>query len=293
MIVVAGGTGILGTRLVCRLVERGERVRILTRDPANVEHLADLGVEVAVGDVRNPHSLVAAVAGADTVISAVHGFVGPGGVSPATVDDAGNGHLIAAAARARAAFVLVSVVGASPNHPMDLFRAKHAAEQALMASGARWTIVRSTSFIETWGRVMGEQLHATGKVMVFGRGDNPINFVSATDVSALVELATLDPSLAGRVVEIGGSKELTFNQLAALLQEVTGRRGQVRHIPRAMLRIMAVTAGPVRPTLARQARAAVVMDTTDMTFDPTPIRQEFPNLPDMDLAVAIKQLLTP
>jgi uncharacterized protein YbjT (DUF2867 family) len=70
------------------------------------------------------------------VISAVHGFAGPGSVTPATVDDAGNGHLIAAAARAGAAFVLVSVVGASPNHPMDPFRAKHAAEQKLIASGA-------------------------------------------------------------------------------------------------------------------------------------------------------------
>jgi uncharacterized protein YbjT (DUF2867 family) len=140
---------------------------------------------------------------------------------------------------------------------------------------------------------MGEPLRTAGKVIVFGRGENPINFVSASDVSALVELVTVDPNLQGRAIEIGGTTELTFNQLAALLQEMTGRRGRVRHVPRAMLRIMAMTAGRVKPTLARQARAAFVMDTTNMTFDPSPIRQELPSLPDTDLAVALKQLLTP
>ena len=83
------------------------------------------------------------------MVSAVHGFAGPGGVSPASVDRAGNAHLIHAAARAGAAFVLVSVVGASPGHPIGLFRAKHAAEDMLRSSGIPWTMVRATAFMET------------------------------------------------------------------------------------------------------------------------------------------------
>ena len=74
MIVVAGGTGTLGTRLVPRLARAGHVVRVLTRDPARARHLAGLRVEVVRGDVRDPAQVAQAVRGAGMVISAVHGF---------------------------------------------------------------------------------------------------------------------------------------------------------------------------------------------------------------------------
>ena len=92
-----------------------------------------------------------AVDGADVVVSAVHGFAGPGGVSPASVDRDGNRHLVDAAVRAGATVILMSVVGAAPDSPMELFRMKYAAEQHLRARGTPWTIVRSTAFLETCG----------------------------------------------------------------------------------------------------------------------------------------------
>jgi NADH dehydrogenase len=183
------------------------------------------------------------------------------------------------------------MVGASPGHPIGLFRAKHAAEETLRASGIRWTIVRATAFIETWATIMGQQLVTSGKIPVFGRGDNPVNFVSATDVSALVELAVTDRSLCGRVLELGGPDNLTFNQLAAVVQEISGHHGAVRHIPRPTLRTMAWLTAAVKPALARQARAALVMDTLDMTFDPTPGRRAFPDLPEIGVRSALKALL--
>ena len=291
MIVVAGGTGTLGTRLVPRLAGQGLAVRVLTRDPARARHLAGLSVEVAGGDVRDPGSLTRALRGASTVISAVHGLAGPGGVSPASVDRAGNAHLIDAAARTGAAFVLVSVVGASSGHPIELFRAKHAAEEALRASSIPWTIVRATAFMETWGTIMGPPLQTSGKILVFGRGDNPVNFVSATDVAALVERAVTDPGLRGEILELGGPDNLTFNELAAILQQTTGRRGAVRHIPRPALHIMASLTAAIKPALARQARAALAMDTTNMSFDPSPTRRAFPSLPNTGMPSALKDLL--
>ena len=270
MIVVAGGTGTLGTRLVPRLAGQGGVVRVLTRAPVRGQHLAGPGVEVVRGDVRDPGSVAGALRGADTVISAVHGFAGPGGISPTSVDRVGNTHLIDAAARTGAAFILVSVVGASPGHPISLFRAKHAAEETLRASGLPWTIVRATAFMETWGTIMSRPLQTSGKILVFGRGDNPVNFVSATDVAALVSQAATSPSLRGRILELGGPGNLTFNEVAAILHETTGRRGAVWHIPRPALQMMAWLAAAIKPALARQARAALTMDTTDMSFDPTP-----------------------
>src|SRR5215472_8494442 len=291
MIVVAGGTGTLGARLVPRLAAAGRAVRVLTRDPARAQHLAEPGVQVIRGDVRNPAQVAQALSGAGMVISAVHGFAGPGRVSPATVDRAGNANLIGAATRAGANCILVSVAGAAPDHPIGLFRAKYAAEDILRASGIGWTIVRATAFMQTWATIMSRMLEASGKILVFGRGDNPVNFVSATDVAALVERAVTDPGLRGQVLELGGPDNLTFNQVATLLQGTTGRHAPVRHIPRPALQGMAWTTAAIKPALARQARAALAMDTLDMTFDPTPTRRAFPGLPDTGMPSAIKELL--
>src|SRR4051812_14674806 len=112
MIVVAGGTGRLGTRLVTRLVERDVEVRVVTRDPARASQLPS-GVEIVVGDVRDPASLPMAIEGAEVVVSAVQGFAGPGRVSPASVDDRGNANVVDVAGRCGADVVLLSTVGAS------------------------------------------------------------------------------------------------------------------------------------------------------------------------------------
>jgi NADH dehydrogenase len=253
MIAIAGGTGRLGSLLARRLAERGLRVRVITRDPTRAAHLQDLSLEVVTADVRDRAGTRAALEGAGTVVSAVQGFAGPGHVSPDSVDREGNVNLIDAASDLGADVILLSVVGASAEHPMELFRAKHAAERHLAASSARWTIVRATAFIELWDEIMARPI-------VFGRGENPINFVSVGDVATAVERAVLDPSVRGDVIEVGGPRNLTFNELAALLQSARGRTGSVRHIPRPVLRLTA--------PFSRQARAALAMDTIDMTFDP-------------------------
>jgi uncharacterized protein YbjT (DUF2867 family) len=278
MILVAGGTGTLGTQLVRLLTERGRPVRVLTRDPARAAQLLGT-VETLTGDVRDPATVAAAVAGCTTVVSAVHGFAGPGRPSPESVDRDGNRALIQAAAAAGAEHVvLVSVLDAAPDHPMSLHRAKFAAEQALRTSGLAWTIVRPAAYLETWVGIIGAKLPGNGPALVFGPGRNPIPFVSARDVAAVIDLAVHDPSLRGQVLEVAGPEQLTFTQLAGRLVAATGRPGRVRHIPLPMLRAMSVLARPFAPVFARQAQAAVVMNTTDMTADSAVLRARFPTI---------------
>src|SRR6266508_3200539 len=95
MILVAGGTGTLGTRLVRLLSDRGVEVRVLTRDPARAAHLPHT-VQILTGDLREPAAVAAAVRGCSTVVSAVHGFVGPGKPSPESIDRDANLALIQA-----------------------------------------------------------------------------------------------------------------------------------------------------------------------------------------------------
>lgn len=290
MILIAGGTGTLGTQVVSLLVARGLEVRILTREAARARHLEGDLVEVVKGDARNPSACERAVSGTRTVISAVHGFSGTGDSSPRAVDGEGNANLIRAARSAAAEhFILVSVQGAAPDHPMELLRMKYAAEQELKASGLAWTIIRPTAYMETWGTIIGEPLMETGKTRIFGRGENPINFVSSRDVARFVELAVVEGAMRGELVEVGGPENLTMKQFARTFETVTGKRGKKSHVPLPVMRLMSVVMRPINPSLARQVQAGVVMDTRDFSFDPAETIRRYPQVDLTPLAEMVRR----
>jgi uncharacterized protein YbjT (DUF2867 family) len=289
MILVVGGTGTLGTRLVRRLSDRGQTVRVLTRDPARMAHLPNT-VHTLRGDLRDPAAVAAGVQGCATVVSAAHGFVGPDNPSPEAIDRDANRALIQAAAAAGVQhLVLVSVLDAGPDHRMSLHRAKHAAEQALQSSGLAWTIIRPSAYLETWIAITGAKLADNGQALVFGPGRNPINFVSADDVAAVVDLAIQDRALRGQLLEVAGPENLTLTQLAERLVAASGKPGRIRHIPLPMLRAMSVLARPVAPAFARQAQAAVLVNTTDMTADPAATHSRFPDIPATTLDEVLRR----
>ena len=71
MILVTGGTGFVGSHLVPRLVETGEKIRCLVRSQTKAEALQACGVEVVVGDITRLQSLEEAMRGIETVIHLV------------------------------------------------------------------------------------------------------------------------------------------------------------------------------------------------------------------------------
>jgi uncharacterized protein YbjT (DUF2867 family) len=284
VILVAGGSGRLGTLIVRRLAARGLAVRVHTRDRKRTAHFERSRVEIVEGDVRVGRTLDAAMVGVSTVVSAIHGFGDIGDVSPVSVDRDGNRRLIDAAVTVNAAVVLMSIVGASADHPIELFRMKHAAEEYLRGTGAPWTIVRATAFAEFWLDLLDQTAAGSGRPVLFGRGANPINFVSVSDVAALVDRAVIDPSTRGATLEIGGPQNVSFNELAADLQRASKRTATPRHVPPAVLRFLAAVLGPIRPNRARQIRAAIAMDSIDLTFVATDLHRRFPELPVTSIA---------
>ena len=270
MILAAGGTGTLGTQVVSRLVGHGLA-------------MPDL-VDTVHGDLRDPDAVSEALRDCTTVISAVHGFAGAGRPSPEAIDRDANCSLVRAAVSAGVEhFVLLSVLGAAPDHPMSLHRSKYAAEQALRASALQWTIIRPAPYLETWVSVIGARIEDKERAMVFGPGRNPINFVSVRDVASLVDLAVRDPAWRRQLVEITGPENLTFTDIAERLIATSDRTAQIRHLPLAMLRVMSLLARPVSPVFARQAHAAVVMNSTDMAADTTALRRRIPGVPAITL----------
>jgi uncharacterized protein YbjT (DUF2867 family) len=283
VILVAGGTGRLGRIVVERLLSAGEQVRVLSRRPEVAGKRPTLtttgALELMVGDVRDRQAVARAVAGARVVISAVSAF-GMKGATPREVDLQGNLNLIAAAEAAAGVerFVLVSVLGASAGHPMELARMKYGAEQRLTQSRLGWAILRPSTFTETFQQILCAPLLAKGRTAVFGVASNPVNFVSAEDVARFVELAALTDQLQGAITDLGGPQNLSLVQFVETFAAALGVGSAIRHIPRAMLRLLSLLARPFNRTFARMARAGLLMDTTDMTFDATALARRYPHI---------------
>jgi NADH dehydrogenase len=278
MILVVGGSGRLGGLVANRLVASRRPVRVLSRglkaDPARLHP----DIERVTGDVRRPGTLRAAMRDVDVVVSAMQGFAGPGAVTPQTVDRDGAVNLVSAAEQQGADVVLLSVLGAAPDSPMELFRMKHAAEQRLRASSVGWTVVRPDAFAETWLDVLAQTAGTSGRPVVFGNGDRPTRWVGVEDVAELVVMAVLDPTLRGRELEICGPDAITLTGLAELLMAHWGVPGSPRRVPRAVLWAAAQSVGRLKPQLGRQMRASLAMDRL-ATNDDTALRAEFPELP--------------
>jgi len=279
-ILLAGGTGTLGREVLRLLAVRSLRMRVLTGEPARARGLEGPRVEIVQGDVRKPSTLGLPMADVQTVISCMSGYDGRRGSNPRSVDGEGNLRLIRAAESAGAShFVLVSMRGAAPDHAIELLRMKFLAEQELRRSRLAWTIIRPTVFMETWARVVCEPLLKKGRALIFGRGENPINFVSAHDVAQFVELAVIDPAMRGLAVDVGGPDNLTLNQFADIFAAVTGRGPGRTRVPRAALRVLPLLMRRINPTLGRMAHDALLMDSSDFTFDSSQMRASYPALP--------------
>ncbi len=280
MIVIVGARSSLGRATARLLLPAGKPVRAVTRTPPALDDLGRLGAEVVHGDLRNPESLAKACAGAQQVFATTHAFNGKGDNTSQTVDDAGNRGLIDVAKAAGVQhFVFTSALGARPDHPIDFFRIKYQIEEYLKASGLSYTILRPTAFMEFWAGLIGMPIIERGQTTIFGRGENPINFVSVEDVARYAVIALENPLARNRVIEIAGPQNLSALQVAATFERLAGRKARKRHVPLWAMRVMGVLLQQINPALCRQIRAGVHMDMARQDFDVTETAREFGVVP--------------
>jgi uncharacterized protein YbjT (DUF2867 family) len=280
MILIAGGTGALGSAIARRLLDDRRPVRVMTRQRERAHALEQRGASVVVADLREPSTLAEACRGITHVITTANAFMGTGKDSVSATDEQGNRNLIDAARAARVRqFVFTSARLPRAFRAIDYFAAKFATEDYLKSSGLAWTILRPTAFMETWAQIIGDPLVKTGATRIFGAGTTPINFVAIDDVAA-VAVMTLDrPDAMNQTIEIGGPENLTLLEVAETIERVTGRTGRRTHLPALLLRVMGALTRPFSPVLSRQMRAGALIAREPQLFDPQPLRARFPVRP--------------
>jgi len=268
MILVAGATGQLGGAIARGLRARARPVRILARPGSAYQPLADLGAEVALGDLRDPASLAEACRGVSTVITTANSARRGGADTVETVDVHGTRALIDAAVGAGVGhFIYTSVLGVTEASPVPFLAAKARNESALRSSGMTWTILAPDAFQESWPlRVVGAPAAAGRPVAIIGTGTRRHTWVAEGDVAAFALAAVDAPAAANRHLPIGGPEALSWLDVVAVYERLLGRRLEVRHVA-AGDPLLAVPA-QVQPLLAS-------FDTYETTLDTAPLAAEF------------------
>jgi uncharacterized protein YbjT (DUF2867 family) len=191
-VVVIGGHGKVARRLLQLLAERGDRATGIIRNPNQVADLGDVGAEAIVGDIEAMDDISGLVAGADAVVFAAGAGAGSGAERKRTVDYGGAIKLIEACRKAAIdRYLMISAMGvrnpaARSEQMRPYYEAKLEADQALMASGLDWTIVRPGMLTDDPG---------TGLIAVadeLERGAIPREDVAATLLACLDEPGTAE-----------------------------------------------------------------------------------------------------
>jgi uncharacterized protein YbjT (DUF2867 family) len=192
-VVVAGGHGKVGIRLLRLLADGGHRARGLIRTPEHVSDLAAVGAEAVICDMESLDDLSGCCSGADAVVFAAGAGPGSGPERKRTVDYGSAVKLMEAGV---ARYVMVSAIGAG--RPDDwseemrpYYEAKAGADERLMESGLDYTIVRPGGLTDEPG---------TGLVTVatdLERGSIP-----REDVAAVLYAVLETPSSIGKTFEL-------------------------------------------------------------------------------------------
>ncbi|HEX6307711.1 MAG TPA: SDR family oxidoreductase [Longimicrobiales bacterium] len=231
MILVAGGTGSVGTRIVSGLREEGAPVRLLARATSNHAALERAGAEVVIGDLKDPSSLARACRGVTVLITTASAST-RGDDSIETVDLRGNANLVDAARAAGVEhFIFVSTVGASADSPVPVFRAKGMTEQRLQASGMTWTVLQPNAFMDVWFPMLIERPAFSGDpVTLVGDSRRRHTFVAEQDVARFAMAAVRTPAARNTTIVIGGPEALTFRDVVRTYEQAAGRSFAVRSV---------------------------------------------------------------
>jgi uncharacterized protein YbjT (DUF2867 family) len=208
-IVVIGGSGLIGTKLVARLREKGHET--VAASPRT-------GVNALTGE-----GLSAALAGADVVVDVANS---PSFEDKAVLDffERSGRNLLAAEAQASVKHhVALSIVKTDLLPENGYFRAKVAQETLIKKATIPYTIVRATQFFEFIGAIAKSSVGADGRIVVPTAQFQPI---AADDVAAtLADVATAAP-LNGSI-DIAGPDKAPFRDFIVRSLHASGDTREV------------------------------------------------------------------
>ena len=280
MILVTGGTGFVGPKIVHALRAEDRRVRALVRDPASegARTLATWGCELARGDMTDPESLSRAVDGCDTIVNLV-AIVRGRPQDFERIMTRGTDDLIAAGQAAGVRrFVQMSALGTSERSKdvTAYFRAKWNMEQAVEQSGFEYTVFRP-SFV--FGRDGG-----TLPILIRSVRYSPVVPIVGTrrlqpiwveDVAAYFAKALSLDAARDRTFEIAGADAVTWDEVYDRIRRCLGKRRPTFHLPVGIARVGAAVVEKLPGSFPLSRDALTMLELEDNVCDIGPAVEAF------------------
>ena len=244
MILVTGGTGFVGPKIVHQLRAEDRPVRCLVRDRDRAHTLASWGCELAQGDVTDPESIRRAVEGCEVVVHLVAIIQGKPEQFERVMVQGTRNVVEAAKTAGTRRFVLMSALGTS-EETKDLslyFNAKWQMEQMVKGSGLEHVIFRPSFVFGKGGgalKTFQRLVRLSPVIPVFGAGDQRVQPIWIDNVAEYYAAAIDRPEAANRTFELGGPDIVTYEELYDRIKRVLGKRRPKVHVPFGLMRVNA------------------------------------------------------
>ena len=236
MILVTGATGTVGQALLPKLLERGEEVRALTRDPRKLGRLR-VEVRIALGDLvelGDPRVARQALRGADTVVHLAAAIRDQPRARVEELNGLATARLLRAAERVGVGrFVFFSALGATEFQRTRFFRAKALAERAVLDADLDATVFAPSIVYDRddpWVTTM-RRLALLPAVPISGEGEAAYEPIWAGDVADCIVAELAQGDGGTRRLELAGPQRLTYDQIARLIAHASGRDRPLMHVP--------------------------------------------------------------
>jgi uncharacterized protein YbjT (DUF2867 family) len=277
-ILVTGGTGFVGPKVVHALRAEERPVRVLARRPDKQSRLRAWGCELAQGDMTDVDSLRRAVEGCEAVVHlvAVPPFADPKATQ--RVMEQGTRDLVTAAEEAGVTrFALMSALGTN-EHTKDLaayYHAKWDEEQAVKESGIEHTIFRPSFIFGRDGGMLPPLIQLVRWSPVTPVvGTKRLQPIWVDDVAEYFARSLSTPGAVNKTFELGGPDVVTFMDLNDRIRRALGKRRRAFQVPTGFLKA-AAGVGRVLPPFRGAPGAISILEYEDNVTDISPAVETF------------------
>jgi len=226
-ILVTGATGQQGGAVARSLLRKGQKIRILTRNPAKGEELKKMGAEVLVGDLTDTASISTALQGIKKVFLVTTPF--EAGMETEILQ--GISMVDAAKTAGVEHLVFNSVVSADKNTGIPHFETKWKVEQHIQKVGIPATILRPAFFMENFASPWMLPAMQKGKLVFPMQPNRRLQMIALRDIGEFASAAFLRPKeFIGHIIELAGD-ELTIPGALDVLSKSMARKIQYEQLP--------------------------------------------------------------
>ncbi|WP_043682670.1 SDR family oxidoreductase [Streptomyces xylophagus] len=240
-IVVTGATGHLGRHVVEQLLEKvpADQITAVVRTPEKAADFADRGVKIVVADYNTPETFDTVFAAGDKVLLISGNEFDKGRVEQ---------HKVVFAAAKAAGVALLAYTSAPGTLTAALADDHRGTEEALLASGLPYTLLRNGWYNENYTENLAPVLEHNA--VVAAAGDGRISSATRADYAAAAVGVLTGEGHENQTYELGGDEAWSLAEYAAELSRQTGKEIAYNNVPGEALLGILTGAGLPEPFAA-------------------------------------------